>query len=280
MDQEELELKEELKRLKQDELVKRKKEREERLSKQSTMKQKQNSAIFVSNLSVENTKRDELISEFNKFGMIRRDLSTNDYKCKLYFDSTGNFKGEALIVYVRPESVGMAINMMDGFELNGEKIAVQEAVFSKKDSKEDELEMPTTKRRKLESEKEQAKQLDDWEDSDSQQDETYTVILGNVLPLYDDPVDDEEIREIERDVREGCEQIGKIIQFQLDKILGKAVLTFESRADALKCCNVMNGRFFDGRKIVAYMLKGDRDSPGDEDEDEENLDDFGDLIEG
>lgn len=57
----------------------------------------------------------------------------------MYEDDQGQFKGDALIVYFRPESVNLAIQMLDDTSLrlgDAEKMKVQAADFSYKSQQE------------------------------------------------------------------------------------------------------------------------------------------------
>lgn len=45
--------------------------------------------------------------------MIAREIDSGAPRIKMYYDDSGNFKGEALVVYFRPESVSLAIQMVD-----------------------------------------------------------------------------------------------------------------------------------------------------------------------
>lgn len=59
------------------------------------------------------------------------EILTGKPRIKLYTDSEGNFKGDALIVYLREESVTLAISLLDEDEIRpGNKIRVQEASFN------------------------------------------------------------------------------------------------------------------------------------------------------
>lgn len=76
----------------------------------------------------------EIDDEFSKYGMI--DQSPDGTKrIKMYADEDGEFKGEALIVYFKKDSVGMAVRMMDDSWFRpgeGPNIRVQEADMSYK----------------------------------------------------------------------------------------------------------------------------------------------------
>jgi HIV Tat-specific factor 1 len=85
---------------------------------------------------------DEVSSVFSKCGMIAEELESGLPRIKLYQDDSGKLKGDALIVYFRPESVQLAIQMLDdtdfrfGTEGPMGKMRVKEADFSYKRQKE------------------------------------------------------------------------------------------------------------------------------------------------
>lgn len=56
--------------------------------------------------------KDEIYSVFSKFGLIAEEIDNGSHRIKMYEDDAGNFKGEALVVYFRPESVELAIQML------------------------------------------------------------------------------------------------------------------------------------------------------------------------
>lgn len=55
----------------------------------------------------------EIRDVFSKCGVIAEEIDSGRERIKMYMDDDGNFKGEALIVYFRPESVNLAIQMLD-----------------------------------------------------------------------------------------------------------------------------------------------------------------------
>lgn len=71
----------------------------------------ENRAIYITNLPLDTT-LEEIDREFSKYGMIDQGVG-GAKRIKMYADEEGNFKGEALVVYFKKDSVDMAIKMMD-----------------------------------------------------------------------------------------------------------------------------------------------------------------------
>lgn len=120
--------------------------------------EKKNNAVYVTSLPDDVTE-DELHDVFSRFGVIAESADSDKPRIKLYTDEKGNFKGDALIgrfecclicsaelilciVYFRPESVQLAIDMLDETDFRlGEQVMtgpmrVKEADSSYKSQKE------------------------------------------------------------------------------------------------------------------------------------------------
>ena len=89
-----------------------------------------NTAIYVSGLPLDTTV-EEVASFFSKCGIIMDEIGTGKPRVKLYTSESDpeQLKGDALIVYLREESVTLACNLLDEseFRLKGGKIRVQPA---------------------------------------------------------------------------------------------------------------------------------------------------------
>ncbi|KAI1804036.1 hypothetical protein F4811DRAFT_521929 [Daldinia bambusicola] len=74
---------------------------------------RQNTAIYVTGLPLDVTV-DEVHDVFSrKCGVIAEEIDSGRPRIKLYTDERGNFKGDALVVFFKPQSVDMAIMLLD-----------------------------------------------------------------------------------------------------------------------------------------------------------------------
>lgn len=87
-----------------------------------------NTAIYVSGLP-QDTTAEEVFAFFSKCGIIMDEIGTGKPRVKLYCDDSGALKGDALIVYLREESVTLACTLLDESEFRSKagKISVQPA---------------------------------------------------------------------------------------------------------------------------------------------------------
>lgn len=98
---------------------------------------------------------EEVNDVFSKCGVIAEEIDRRRPRIKMYTDDEGKFKGDALIVYFRPESVKLAIQMLDDTDFRfGEtgpqgKMKVQAADFSFKVQKEAPVKQNMNEKRKI-----------------------------------------------------------------------------------------------------------------------------------
>ncbi|GAC99344.1 potential spliceosome factor [Pseudozyma hubeiensis SY62] len=94
-------------------------------------------SLYVTGLPLD-ASSDEIARVFSRYGVLLEDDSGKP-RIKMYYDDrTGMFKGEALVVYFKPESVELAISMLDETSLrgaigsgddNGQVMRIQRAEF-------------------------------------------------------------------------------------------------------------------------------------------------------
>ncbi|KAG5981666.1 hypothetical protein E4U55_002702 [Claviceps digitariae] len=74
---------------------------------------KQNTAVYVTGLPPDATVTEVHDLFSRKAGVIAEEIDSGAPRIKLYMDEGGNFKGDALIVFFKPQSVDMAIMLLD-----------------------------------------------------------------------------------------------------------------------------------------------------------------------
>lgn len=113
---------------------------------------RKNTAVYVTNLPMDATE-EELKEVFSKYGVISEEIDTGKPRIKLYRNEDGSLKGDALIIYFRPESVVLAMEMLDDtplrFGAGGDTIKVQAADFSYKAVQETPLKTSKKEKRKI-----------------------------------------------------------------------------------------------------------------------------------
>ncbi|KAI9801036.1 MAG: hypothetical protein M1825_003571 [Sarcosagium campestre] len=231
---------------------------------------RKNTAVYVTNLPTDVTV-DEVKSVFSKCGVIAEEIDQGKPRIKLYTDDDGNIKGDALIVYFRAESVQLAVQMLDdtSFKADGggtaSRIKVQAADFSYKSQKD----APTKtnlkdKKRIIKKTQKMNSKLADWDDDDpSTLQETSSrwdkvVILKHMFTLKELEDDPALLLELKEDVREECSKLGEVTNVTLFDKEADGVITvrFTAAESANSCVRVMEGRFFSGLRVQAYIADG------------------------
>ncbi|KAM3523011.1 hypothetical protein NHJ13051_005322 [Beauveria bassiana] len=254
---------------------------------------KQNTAVYVTGLPPDATV-DEVHELFSrKGGVIAEEIDSGAPRIKMYNDADGTFKGDALIVFFKPQSVEMAIMLLDDTDFritaNGTRqgrIRVQEADSSykkvqydqdgqnkgksanhsaKSDNGNGERRPPTKDRQKIikKTQKMDAK-LADWSDDDgpatapanSKKDKT--VVLQHMFTLQELVDDPAALLEIKEDIREECSKLGTVTSVVLydEEEDGIVTVRFKEAESALACIKLMHGRSFGGMRVEAALATG------------------------
>ncbi|KAJ5950353.1 Nuclear mRNA splicing factor-associated protein [Penicillium vulpinum] len=273
-----------------------------------------NTGVWVTNIPTD-ASLSEIQQVFEKYGILAEELDTGKPRIKMYNDENGNFKGEALVVYFRPESVNLAIQVLDetdfrlGHHDPSGPMHVQEADFSYKRQNNVQGKVTVTMKEKKKL-KERAdrlnKKLSDWGDDEADEvlksikaisEANRHVVLKHMFTLKELDEDPLVSIEIHEDVRNECRKIGDVTKVVVwdGESDGVVTVRFAASADARRCVHTMNGRFFGGKAVVAYIWDGEekfkkyhprRDAGGgmedplDSDDDEnKRLERFGDWLE-
>ncbi|XP_075419384.1 17S U2 SnRNP complex component HTATSF1-like [Tenrec ecaudatus] len=221
-----------------------------------------NTNVYVSGLPPDIT-LEEFIQLMSKFGIIMRDIQTEEFKVKLYKDNQGNLKGDGLCCYLKRESVELALKFLDEDEIRGYRLHVEAAKFQLKGEYD-----ASKKKKKCKDYKKKLsmqKKLLDWRPERKagsiRKRHEQVVIIKNMFHPKDFEDDPLVLNEIREDLRVECSKFG-----QIKKVIlydrhpdGVASVSFKEPEEADHCIQTFNGRWFGGRKITAETWDGTTD---------------------
>ncbi|KAI9228434.1 MAG: hypothetical protein DHS80DRAFT_30834 [Piptocephalis tieghemiana] len=272
------------------------------------------SSIYVTGLP-KDVSMEEVSSYFSKGGIIMEDLAYGGKKIKLYTHPDGTLKGDALITYLKPESVDLAISLLDESSMRpGDDVGL--ASFSKSNEEENgdastssstmtekngkrkgpadpraQVDISVLKKRRAALERKLDWQGDDEEDEmqvASKKAKRYAkiVVLVHMFTLKELDEEPELLFDLKEDIQAECEKLGEVtgvtVYDQMED--GVCSVRFKTPEAALACVKLMNGRYFAGRKIEASIYDGSRKlhkvKERDAGDESRRLDAFSEWIEG
>ncbi|XP_075983008.1 RRM1_TatSF1_like and RRM2_TatSF1_like domain-containing protein barc [Anticarsia gemmatalis] len=220
-----------------------------------------NTKVYVSNLPLDLTE-EEFVNFMQKCGLVERDPSTQKMKIKLYMDKEQNcFKGDALCTYIKIESVDLALKLLDGSDLKGNKIKVERAHFQMKGDYNPALKPKKKKKKELEKIKKMQQKLFDWRPEKfvgERSKHERVVIVKNLFHPTDFDKEVQLILDYQQDLREECTKCGEVRKVVIyDRHPeGVAQITMKEPEMADAVVELINGRWFGKRQITAEIWDG------------------------
>lgn len=215
--------------------------------------------VYVSNLP-EDITEDEFIEVMSKCGMILRDPHTKKMKVKLYAEPDGQLKGDGLVSYIRTESVKLAIDLLDGYDVRGRTIKVQRAQFQMRGEYNPALK-PKKKKKDKEKEKKLKEKLLDWRPDKlrgEREKHERVVILKNLFTLdtFENHVD--LIIDYQNNLRAECSKCGTVkkVVIYSSEPEGVAEIRMNDPDEADLVVQMMHRRYFGTRTITAELWDG------------------------
>ena len=246
---------------------------------------KNNTAVYVTGLP-KDVSEEELHEAFKKCGVVKLDASTGGPRVKVYRDEDGNVKGDGLVVFLKAPSVDLAITLLDQTELRfgdaSTKLSVSAAKFDAKSAKESgdgdggtrtqqstgtgtgtgapRKKMTKDERRRAAAMlKKQEQQALGWSGLDDAVVEKKVIVVLKHMFTLEEMYADVNLRgELEEDVMDEAKKCGEVLSIKTYTTTKDGVMTlrFRTIADAKTCISQWNGRWFDGRQIVASLWDG------------------------
>ena len=257
-----------------------KKKRDER--KKKWYDPKINTNIYISGLPL-NFTREKLVKMFSKAGVIRMDISTEMEKVKLYTDKeTGKFKGDALISYENIESVELSITLFNNREIEkGHIISVEKAKFEQKGHYKERQTSKIDEIAKLKYKAYKEKTLS-WDNNNV--DLGLKILIIKYMFKESDYINEDKntfFECLKNDIMdEFTQKFGEInnIWIYEDSVEGAVKVKFKNSQSAADCLNSINGRMYNGNKLLVEYWDG-RTSYNDPNKewisDEKRIEEFG-----
>lgn len=215
--------------------------------------------VYVSNLPEEITE-EEFVGVMSKCGMILRDTKTKKIKVKLYAEPSGQLKGDGLVHYIRSESVQLAIDLLDGYDLRGKKIKVQRAQFQMRGEYNPKLK-PKRNRKDKEKEKKFKEKALDWRPDklrgERSKHERVVVIKNLFTPdVFENHVD--LIIDYQNNVQQEASKYGTVkkVVIYSSEAEGVAEIVMNDPEEADLAVKMMNGTTFETRILSAETWDG------------------------
>eukprot|EP00322_Chrysochromulina_rotalis_P005526 CAMPEP_0115832772 /NCGR_PEP_ID=MMETSP0287-20121206/2831_1 /TAXON_ID=412157 /ORGANISM="Chrysochromulina rotalis, Strain UIO044" /LENGTH=481 /DNA_ID=CAMNT_0003286169 /DNA_START=39 /DNA_END=1484 /DNA_ORIENTATION=- len=217
------------------------------------------SNVYVSGLS-EDANEDEIAEAFKVAGLLKTDLASGAPRIRLYRSPDGRPKGDALVSFLKAESVALAVTLRDGFEMRpGRAISVQPARFERREGEapkrlsKDEAVL-RKKQRLLE-----LRSLAEWEDGLGGGKRSATVVLTGLFDREADAEADADFyANLRQDVEVECKKAGeveKVTVFEGSE-KGAAAVRFKQVDDAERCVAMMNNRQFGQGTVRCELYDG------------------------
>jgi len=262
-----------IERVKAKDLVKKRKRKKKR-----KWKDVQAPAVYVQGFPPDITVK-EIEEYFKKCGNIKRDILTGHLKIKLYEDpETKKPKGDGVVHFFQPESVLLAVKLLDGADIRpGVKIQVSPAEFKQKgDYKAKKKQKLTKAQRNVMREVYKAYSSVSWEeDPDKVAPQLRIVILKGMFTLEevaDAPSPEYFYETLKLEVGMECERVGGVVEkVTIFKNTPEGIIAvkFAKPSGSAACIDVMNNRWFARRRVECVYWDGETDYRVKETEEEE-----------
>uniref|UniRef100_A0AAV1UI01 RRM domain-containing protein n=1 Tax=Peronospora matthiolae TaxID=2874970 RepID=A0AAV1UI01_9STRA len=219
---------------------------------------KSNTWVYVNGLPLDITVQ-EVHDHFAKCGVIQADVITGDPRIKLYQNKeSGGLNGDGSVCYMKEASVELAAQLLDKSQIRPEwPIDVAPAEFKQKGEDFVKRKKPKIDARAKIKMFEKEKALS-WNEGEVSEPAGLRIVVIKHMFTPAEIEDEAFAKELQEDIHDECSKIGEVSKITLfaKHVDGVVVVKFASSGSAARCIEVMNGRFFAGRKLECGFWDG------------------------
>ncbi|EGZ24321.1 hypothetical protein PHYSODRAFT_311360 [Phytophthora sojae] len=221
-------------------------------------KSKVNTWVYVNGLPLDITVQ-EVHDHFAKCGVIQSDIATGEPRIKMYQNKeSGGLNGDCSVCYMKEASVELAVQLLDKSQIRPEwPIDVSPAEFKQKGQDFVKRKKPKIDTRAKIKMFEKEKALS-WNEGEVSEPAGLRIVVIKHMFTPAEIEDEEYEKELQEDIHDECSKIGEVSKITLfaKHVDGVVVIKFASSGSAARCVEVMNGRFFAGRKLECGFWDG------------------------
>lgn len=250
-------------------------------------------SVYLSGLPVDITV-DEIHEFCKRGGLVQKDEQGNP-RIKLYRDNQGQPKGDATVFYFKPESVELALDVLNERDIRtGYPVSVSRATFQKRETglTEEEKEELAKKLQQKKGKKKTVAEIAQeqallWDETGEAAKNGLRIVLIKGMYTPEEAAESGDAEEfytdlkleVARECEKKCGPVHKVSVFPGNRE-GPVVIKFKTASAAQLCVELMNGRYFAGRKLTCDYYDGKTNlKVEDEKSEEQRLQEFGDMLE-
>lgn len=209
--------------------------------------------VYVTNLPSSITE-ESFVEFMSKCGLVENDIRTKKPKVKLYKNEDGYYKGDGLCSYIKPESVQLALTILDGSELEGKTVSVTRAKFEMKGEYDPKLKPKKLTKKQMEKAKKAKERMFEWIPEKLKGERSKhekTIVIKNMFTVEELDRDPGLILDYSNNIRSQCSKFGTVAKVTLyDKHPeGVCQVFFKEASEADMAVEMLNGRMF-GLKVM------------------------------